>query len=312
MRWVRRYPARAGLIGASAAALLALVALGVGLAYQNQLRSTNAELATANSDLEQAQAELETTNKSLTSVNDQLRHTKGELENTVDSLATTNQQLGQAKEALEASNDKLAVSLANEEHLQYFRRVSLAMMAWKDGEPERARQLLDECDPRHRHWEWSYVHRLCHPDRFTIKGHGDYVSCVSFSPDGTRLASGSRDHTIKIWNADTSEELRTIDAPESVIDLAYSPLGTTIASVCINKTIYLWDAEAGEQLRQFEGHTGLIGRLAFRPDGKRIASGANDGIRVWNVETGEQHSLNYSTCSRRPTWRSQSSVGGVG
>jgi WD40 repeat protein len=44
----------------------------------------------------------------------------------------------------------------------------------------------------------------------TLKGHTGPVTSVSFSPDGNRIASGSRDNTIRLWDASTGEELHTL------------------------------------------------------------------------------------------------------
>src|SRR5258705_3130827 len=58
----------------------------------------------------------------------------------------------------------------------------------------------------------------------TLKGHSDLVKSVAFSPDGGLLASASNDHTIKLWDPQTAEHLRTLlHQPKSVACLALSP-----------------------------------------------------------------------------------------
>jgi hypothetical protein len=78
---------------------------------------------------------------------------------------------------------------------------------------------------------------------YTLKGHEGPVNSVSFSPDGTRIVSGSNDATIKLWDAATGEELRTLKVHEnSVNSVSFSPDGMRIASGSHDSTIKLWDS----------------------------------------------------------------------
>ena len=88
------------------------------------------------------------------------------------------------------------------------------------------------------------------------------------SPYGTTLASGSYDMTIKLWNANTGECLRTLEGHGTLVEtVAFSPDGTTLASGSHDATIKLWNANTGEYLRTLEGHGGYYVRtVAFSPD----------------------------------------------
>jgi WD40 repeat protein len=75
-----------------------------------------------------------------------------------------------------------------------------------------------------------------------LKGHTDNVSCVAFTPDGTRLGSGSDDGTVKVWEAHRGLELLTlIGHQKEVICVTFSPDGKRLASVSADGTVNIWD-----------------------------------------------------------------------
>ena len=75
-----------------------------------------------------------------------------------------------------------------------------------------------------------------------MRGIGGGVSSVAFSPDGSTLASGSYDDTIRLWNAVTGEHKMTLEGHRnSVISVAFSPDGSTLASGSGDGTIRLWE-----------------------------------------------------------------------
>jgi WD40 repeat protein len=77
----------------------------------------------------------------------------------------------------------------------------------------------------------------------TLKGHIGWVLSVAFSPDGSRLASGSSDRTIKVWDTASGQELRTLKGHSSQVQsVAFSPDGSRLASGSDDQTIHVWDA----------------------------------------------------------------------
>src|SRR5687768_11230792 len=97
----------------------------------------------------------------------------------------------------------------------------------------------------------------------TLKGHEGSVLSVAFSPDGTVLASSSRDATIKVWDVPSGKLERTLtEHAEDVYSIVFSPKGDLLASGSGDKTIKLWDAQTFKVIRTLEGHTDIVRSVA--------------------------------------------------
>ncbi len=121
-------------------------------------------------------------------------------------------------------------------------------------------------------------------ERNTLTGHESWVYSVSYSPDGTQVASASADHTVKIWNLETGEELQTLTGHESwVSSVSYSPDGTQVASASADRTVKIWNLETGEELQTLTGHQDWVYSVSYSPDGTQVASTGDDGtIIIWS------------------------------
>jgi WD40 repeat protein/serine/threonine protein kinase len=262
-KWVRRHPWQAGLASTGAVLVLLLIVGGVALPFLVRMGALNRELHQANERLQE-------TNTNLDAALGEAQHERG--------VAEAN-----AKEA--------ALERARADGLLYFMRIGQAQIAWRKNDIGRADQILEACKPEERkNWEWRYLYRLCHADLLTLQGHTDSVEAVSWSPDGTRLASTSKDWTVKVWDTNSGQQTLTLAGPASGGGsgscVAWSPDGTRLASGGMNG-VTIWDASTGkEALTRGKGD---VNGVAWSPDGSRLGCAYRDGtVSVWDAKTGQE------------------------
>ena len=151
-----------------------------------------------------------------------------------------------------------------------------------------AAERLDNVPPDQRGWEWRYLKRQTRGGLFTLYGHTGPVTSVSFSPDGTRIVTGSADQTAKVWDARTGTALLELKGHTgAVTSVSFSPDGTRIVTGSEDQTAKVWDARTGTPLLDLKGHTDGVTSVSFSPDGTRIVTGSRDQTaKVWDARTG--------------------------
>lgn len=128
---------------------------------------------------------------------------------------------------------------------------------------------------------WDVAHsRLI----YRYKNHTGDVRGIAWSRDSKRIASGSYDQTVQIWDAFTGNNAVTCRVHSEVNTLAWSPDSRSIASGSIDHTVQIWDASTGHHVYTYPGAINEVWAVAWSPDSTRIASGSNDHkVRVWKT-----------------------------
>lgn len=115
---------------------------------------------------------------------------------------------------------------------------------------------------------------------------GDPVPDLSFSPDGTTLATASGDGTIRHWDVTTGTVTAVRKGREGGCTVAFSPDGATVATVYDNP-VRLWET-ATRELRASLGMPGPMWHsMAYSPDGSTFAVVCNGAAQVWETAGGE-------------------------
>ncbi|HUJ59395.1 MAG TPA: protein kinase [Kofleriaceae bacterium] len=123
------------------------------------------------------------------------------------------------------------------------------------------------------------------PEPRALEGHGRELLNAAFSPDGTQLATGSADHSAKIWDVATGRMLVSLDGHVGfVFAIAWSPDGKLVATGSTDRTVRVWDARTGATRAVFYGHTDAITAVRFDRGGDRLVSASLDGtVRVFDL-----------------------------
>jgi WD40 repeat protein len=122
----------------------------------------------------------------------------------------------------------------------------------------------------------------------TLKDHIGWVKSVTFSHDSTRLASGSGDSTVKIWDASSGACLQTLKGHSDCVNsVAFSHNSTWLASGSGDRTVKIWDTSSGACLQTLKGHSHWVNSVVFSHNSTWLASGSSDRtVKIWDASSG--------------------------
>jgi WD40 repeat protein len=121
-----------------------------------------------------------------------------------------------------------------------------------------------------------------------LQGHDQKIITVAFSPCWNRIASGSYDTTVHVWNFLFDAESLVLRGHERYVNcIAFSHDGQQIASGSGDVTVCLWNATSGAQIiPALRGHKYSVDAVAFSPDGTKLASGDYACVCLWDIISG--------------------------
>jgi len=108
-----------------------------------------------------------------------------------------------------------------------------------------------------------------------LAGHTAAVNALAFSPDGSRILTGSVDRTVRLWEANTGKELRKIEAHAGYVKaVQFTADGLTAASVGYDHVNRLWDLRNGQMITSYEVHNRPALSVVFSPMARRSSPAA--------------------------------------
>jgi len=175
---------------------------------------------------------------------------------------------------------------AAEEYEAYIARIGLAAAKIDENAFDVAVELLEECKPELRNWEWGRLMHLCRQASRTFTSDAP-VDAVDLSPDGTRIVTGSWDHDARIWDAATGEVLQTLPHQGLYVhSVDWSGDGRYVATGGSDPQmpVQIWDADSGERIAGMAGHTDPVIGVRFSDDGRWLLSCSYDETaRLWDL-----------------------------
>jgi WD40 repeat protein len=128
------------------------------------------------------------------------------------------------------------------------------------------------------------------PELIVQTGHFGDVVVVKYSPNGSFIASGSEDNTVKIWDVTTGKVVRTLVAHRGYITaLDFNAAGDMLVTAAKDNTIRIWDVRKGTETRTLPGHSFYASAVAFSPTNNILASCSIDKtVKLWDIRIGKE------------------------
>jgi eukaryotic-like serine/threonine-protein kinase len=174
-------------------------------------------------------------------------------------------------------------------HELYVAKMNNVRQAWDENSLKRVQTLLQETSTYpDRGFEWYYWQRQVHLALKTFCGQRSGIQTIAYSPDGQRIATGSVDGAVGVWEVASGRQLFVLQAHHKMVNsVAYSPDGQRLVSGSEDGQAIVWDAVSGRELARLADHIGEVSSVTFAPNSRQILTGCSDGsARLWAADTG--------------------------
>ena len=185
----------------------------------------------------------------------------------------------------------------------YYAQMHLAPQIWREHRGLKyLRDILTAWRPvgeapDRRGWEWFYLRSLPYQNvrTFTLSAGvgGKRPTMVAWNFATNRLAEGTTDGTIRIWDVDRAQTTLVLKGPVPWFDywsgkwLAWNPDGSKLAVAGYDGTVHVSDTGSGKEIAVFQANESPLVAVAFSSDGTHLAAWAMAGtITIWAAETG--------------------------
>ena len=128
-------------------------------------------------------------------------------------------------------------------------------------------------------------------ERFSLRGHTEYISDLAITTDGKLAVSASRDKTLKVWDLENGTEHFTLRGhSDAVKTVAITPDGQLAVSGSSDHTLKVWNLKDGSECFTLTGHSGEVGMVAITSDGRQAVSSSweDDTFKVWDLIRGSE------------------------
>jgi WD40 repeat protein/tetratricopeptide (TPR) repeat protein len=299
-RWCRRNPLPAGLL---AGIVLVFLAGFAGVFWQWRVAER------AREDEKGQRSRADALRQGAETARDEAKHSAKRAE---EEAARANEQKRLAEDNL--TKAEKAEKKATEQQIRaddaaefarrnlYYAQMRLAPQTWRGGHRSlnQLREILDNWLPKsgspdRRGWEWFYLNSLPYQNVRTLTESGrlQRPSIVAWHVGTNRLAEGTADGLIRIWDVDQEKTTLILKGSAPSVNywggrwLAWSPDGMKLAAGFRDTTVRVWETRSGRELKVFRGLKSPVLSVAFSSDGARLAAWGVDGaIKIWDANTG--------------------------
>jgi WD40 repeat protein len=193
------------------------------------------------------------------------------------------QEADEQRQKADEQRRKAVEAKEAEEYAAYVARIGLTKAKIDEGAFDRAAELLAQCPPELRGWEWGRLNYLCHLAERSWANPSP-IDAAAFAPDGVHAATGDWDGKATIWNVQTGERIREFPQGEYVHAVAYDGAGERLAAGGSDGIVRIYRVADGKLLASLEGHEDAVLSVRFSPDDRLLlTSGYDHTARLWDV-----------------------------